>query len=236
MFTTTHWTTILQARDPNDPQSREAFALLCQKYEPPIRVFVRHYARADEERTRDLTQGFFLSLLEHGGVATVDPTRGRFRNWLLTCVKNHVHRVSREQRTIKRNDSGSLEFEDNQHAHDDTPERMYERSWALTVVSNALTRLEQTDLARDYPERYAQVRKLLVGPDGVDPDYAPIVAALSLPVGTIKTYLTRLRKVFRKLLHAELEAIVETPAAIEDELNFLLNALGVVDPYRGAMR
>lgn len=148
-FITTHWSVVLAAGNSAAPNSHEVLAALCENYWFPLFAHVRRLGR-DAENSRDLTQGFFAELLERNAVQIADPQRGRFRTFLLSALDNFLHHAHRDARAMKR--GGDREFvswdaQDAEQrlalepAHECSPDRDFDRRWALATLERARKRL-----------------------------------------------------------------------------------------------
>ena len=153
-FATTQWSLVLRAAQPNDPAARTAMEALCRRYWFPLYAFARRRV-AEVHEAQDLTQEFFLRLLEKNSLTTASPERGRFRSFLLTSLKNFL--ANEWDRAIAQKRGGgrerlSLDWDVGESrlslepAHSDTPEREFERQWALTLLDVVIQRLQ------DFPQ------------------------------------------------------------------------------------
>jgi DNA-directed RNA polymerase specialized sigma24 family protein len=149
-FATTQWSQILAARDATSTESRRALAALCQAYWYPLYAFVRSKGH-DVDESRDLTQSYFAYLLEKNILKDVDPEAGRFRSFLLASLTHYVSTERRKQNRLKRGGGTqtiSLDTEDAENrfglepVERLTPDQVFERRWALTVLERALQHLE----------------------------------------------------------------------------------------------
>ena len=150
-FLTTHWSVVIRAGQDESHKASEALVTLCKMYWYPLYVFVRRqgYAAADAQ---DLTQGFFVKLLEKNYVQQADKERGKFRSFLVTSLR-HFLSNERDRSEAKKRGGGkvsiSLDLEDAERRYQHEPadpmtaERLYERRWALTLLDHVLTRLEE---------------------------------------------------------------------------------------------
>src|SRR5437868_5119472 len=148
-FATTHWSLVLAAGQRTLPESEKALAALCQAYWPAVYVFICRQI-ADRHEAQDLTQGFFTQLLEKNLLAIADPSRGRFRSFLLTSVRNFLNNEWDRQQALKRGGGQkilALDFQQHdsnfsqEPAHTLTPDRLYERQWVLALLDLVLGRL-----------------------------------------------------------------------------------------------
>jgi RNA polymerase sigma-70 factor (ECF subfamily) len=230
-FATTQWSVVLAAA--HDPAGAgDALADLCATYWYPLYAHVRRRGH-DEHDARDLTQGFFAALLERGFLRRVDRDRGRFRGFLVTAFRRFVKDEREKDRAIKRGGGArilSLDFEDGESryrrepADDLTPERIYERQWALTVLDRVLFRLREEHAAAG---RGAVFRVLAPYLEGASPTlpYADAAERLETSVGAVKVTVHRLRRRYRALLREEIARTVSDLAEVEDELRHLVTAL-----------
>ncbi|MCA1702125.1 MAG: sigma-70 family RNA polymerase sigma factor, partial [Actinobacteria bacterium] len=145
-FATTHWSMVLSAGQRSSPASAAALADLCQRYWYPLYVYVRRTIR-DVHEARDLTQAFFARLLEKNTLALADPQRGRFRSFLLTALKHFLINEWEKAKAQKRGGGRALlalDFDSKESqialepSHDATPERLFERHWAMTLLDQVL--------------------------------------------------------------------------------------------------
>ena len=150
-FETTHWSLVLAAADAEDTHGREALAKLCQVYWYPLYAFVRRQGHSPHD-AQDLTQEFFTRLLEKDYLGDVDRSKGKFRSFLLAALKHFLSKEWARAKTLKRGGGHTLVPLDALSAEDRyrrepednaTPERLFERRWALTLLDQVLTRLER---------------------------------------------------------------------------------------------
>jgi RNA polymerase sigma-70 factor (ECF subfamily) len=232
-FATTQWSCVLAARDRSSPGSREALASLCAIYWYPLFVYARRRCH-DAEQARDLTQEFFARLLEKDFLKVVDRDKGKFRTFLLAAFQHFLLNEFDRARARKRGGDRlflSLDLaaaEERYHrepAHELTPEKLFERRWALTLLEQVLTRLE-TDMARTGKGLlFARLKDYLMR-EKTAPSYSQIAAELGLSVGAVKVAVHRLRKRYKEMLRQEIERTVHEPEQIEEEIRALFAALG----------
>lgn len=232
-FPTTQWSRVISAGDPDAPQARESLDDLCGAYWYPLYAYIRRRGY-DPEKARDLTQDFFARALEKGLLAEADPARGRFRSFLRTvCAHFLANRRDWEQarkrgggRTIVPIDAVGAEGQYARELADGlTPERIFDRSWALTLLGRVLDRL-----GREYDEAgkastFEGLRGLLAG-DAEVSSYAAVAARLGTSEGAARVAALRLRRRYGELLRQEIAATLADPKEIDDEIRDLFTALG----------
>jgi RNA polymerase sigma factor (sigma-70 family) len=233
-FPTTHWSQVVAAGDRAAPEARDALAELCRAYWYPLYAFIRRKGHGPED-AQDLVQGFLASLLERDDLRTLEPARGRFRSFLMASCAHYLSKQRDRARALKRGGGRTpisidrLEAESRfgvEPSHDLTPERLFERRWALTLLGHVLDRL---DLEMDRPDRkplYDQLRPALVGLDEI-PSYRQIGESLGLSEGAVKMAAHRLRARFRELLRDEISRTVSEPSEVDAEIGTLLAALAL---------
>ncbi len=231
-FGTTKWSMVLAARDRQDPDSHEALASLCETYWFPLYVFVRRQGR-DHEDALDLTQGYFLMLLEKEFLKDVRPEAGKFRSFLLASMKHFLSHEREKAQAAKRGggkrpvslDAAAAEKRfDLEPMHDHTPDRAYEKQWALTVLDRVHGRLRQEFLDQGKIDEYNQLSPYLAG-DRPGRSYRDVAAALKTTEAAVKMGVLRLRRRFGKLLREEIADTVHDEGEIGGEIKHLLSVI-----------
>lgn len=229
-FRTTRWSMILSARTPEDPGCAEALATLCETYWYPLYVFVRRYGR-DADTARDITQGFFLQLLEHDYLGDARPEAGRFRSFLLTSIKNYMANLSRDAAALKRGGGNrplSLDGTEAEQRYrmepvdDRTPDKAYERLWAMTVIDRAKQQLREDMERSGKAETHRLLAGYLSGDAGTRP-YKQTAEELGVSVPAVKMAVSRLRKHFGTLLRSEIAQTVANDEDVDSEVRYLLS-------------
>ena len=229
-FTTTHWTVILNARAEDTALASEALGQLCRVYWAPINAYFRRRGQNPVDAD-DLTQQFFARFLEKQYYKLAKRERGRFRTFLLTAAK-HFLVNDWERASAKKRGGGqvavSLDEEQTQSSQprielkdERTAERIYEQSWAMTLLERVRERLTAEYTAEGRADRFALLEKFLPGEES-DITYAEAAARTGLAEGTIKSDVHRLKKRYRELLREEIAHTVSTPAEIDEELRHLM--------------
>lgn len=231
-FATTQWSLVVAAGDRDRPEAREALATLCAAYWQPIYVFLRRQG-TDDERARDLTQGFFTTLLEKNYVGDARRDRGRFRTFLLTSLKHYVANERDRDRAAKRGGGQApiaidhLQAEEAyrlEPSHDETPERLFDRRWARTLLDSGLGRLREEMATSAGLRRFERLLPFLIGES--ETGYGEAAAAMGLGESAVKVAVHRMRRRLRALLREEVARTVGDPEQVDDELRHLFAALG----------
>lgn len=231
-FETTRWSAVLAAQDSSTAVVREALATLCETYWGPLYGFVRRQGHGVEE-AEDLTQGYFALLLEKDYLQGVDASKGRLRSFLLVSVKHFLANEWDKKRALKRGgdlqkvplDRESAESRFREHAADElTPEEVFERHWALTVLELALAELEREAETAGKKRKFERLKPYLVGGEPSVP-YKEVGNELQMSPGAVKTAVYRMRQRFGHLLRNEIAETLASGADVEAELRHLLGVL-----------
>ena len=229
-FTTTHWSIVLEAQG-ESPAAQEALEKLCRTYWRPIFAFLRRQGISPDE-AEDITQGFFAELLERRSLSAVRKEKGRLRSFLLGGLKYFLANEQRRAMAIKRGKGQSRELSgleelralEEQPADVLTPDQIYERRWALTVLERVLSRLKDEYLAADSAALFDSLKELLPDEPG-SPSQAAIAARLGMTENAVRQAFYRFRQRYQALLREEIANTVATPGDIEDELRHLIAVL-----------
>jgi RNA polymerase sigma-70 factor (ECF subfamily) len=233
-FATTRWSLVLAARDRETPHSREALSGLCRLYWYPIYAFARRSGLAAED-AQDAAQGFFAKLLEQDGLRQVDPSKGRFRSFLLTSFRNFLSDARSRSRAGKRGGGQpdlSIDLLDaegryvHEPADESTPERIFDRRWAITLLARAIERLREEHAGRG-PERerlFERLKGHLAGAEDAA-SYADVAAELGLSPVTVRVAVHRMRRRYRELLLDEISETLGRDEDLASELRHLMSAI-----------
>ena len=232
-FASTQWSLVLRAGQRGNQQAEFALASLCQRYWFPLYAYVRRRV-ADVHRAQDLTQDFFARLLDKNVLASASPDRGRFRSFLLTSLKNFLANEWDREGARKRGgdlqclsldwDSGESRLQV-EPAHLQTPEREFERQWALSLLEIVVQRLSAEFVASGKTRHFELLKQTLTG-DRSSFDYLAIATEMQISEDAARQAAHRLRKRYRELLREEVAATVESDNEIEDEIGRLFEAFG----------
>ena len=232
-FHTTHWTVVLAARENDGIVAREALASLCATYWYPLYAFIRRQG-SDPHEAEDLTQEFFLRFLERHALENVQPAAGKFRSFLLACLKNFLAN-ERERAQAQRRGGGqplvSLDSADAETRYAlepadlRTPEAVFERRWAFAVLERTLAELRREYATGGKRELFEALQGFLPGGDGVV-SRAELAAKRGVSVGAIDVAVHRLRQRFGALLRQQVAQTVSSDAEVEEEIRYLISVIG----------
>jgi RNA polymerase sigma factor (sigma-70 family) len=227
-FENTHWSLILQAGQEDAPGSARALEQLCLRYWEPLYGYVRRMGRGHED-AQDLVQGFFQHLVSTRLHAHADPVKGRFRTYLITGLRHFVLQQLRAAETLKRGgQSNHLSLEDAPETSmpmQAGPDLEYDRQWALTVLQEAMGKLEAQSIALGQGERFAALKPLLTDPKrGLAADLN-LEERTGLSAVALRAAISRLRQAYRQAIRDEIGRLVADPSEIDAELSHLLAAL-----------
>jgi len=229
-FDTTQWSLVINARDASPSTSREALSRLCEAYWEPVYRFIRRSTR-DGETARDLTQGFFVRVLEDGFLRNVSPEVGRFRSFLLGAVRHFMSDERDRERALKRGGGAfqisfdSVEAEERgrlEPSTDETPESAFERRWARNVLDRAMQRLATAQAADGKQAEFDAMRPHLSDADPAT-GYGELAARLGSTEGAVKVAVHRLRRRFGSCVRDEIAETVADSAEVEREIRYLMS-------------
>jgi RNA polymerase sigma-70 factor (ECF subfamily) len=232
LFATTHWSVVLAAGASESAQAEQALEKLCTAYWYPLYAYVRRQGRSPED-AQDLTQEFFARLLERKYLQLADPGRGRFRTFLLASLKHFLINEWKEANRQKRGggwrvislDTTATETRFRAEPPDHrTPDKAFERRWALLVLGRVLDQLQAEWTANERSPIFEELKPFLTGEDSGS-TYAEIATRLGLSEGNLKVTIHRLRIRYRELLRREVAMTVEGPGAVDEEIRDLMAAL-----------
>jgi len=231
VFATTHWSVVLEAQG-ESPAAQEALEKLCRTYWRPLYAFVRQQG-IDPEEARDLTQGFFALLLERRDLDAVRKEKGRLRSYLLTSLKHFLASEHRRATAIKRGrgqplvpleELSAIERVQFESADSLSPDRLYERRWALTLMEQVLRRLKDEYDAAGNAALFDWLKQLLPDEPGA-PSRAAIAALLGMTENAVRQAFHRFRQRYQVFLREEISHTVAIASDIEDELRHLISVL-----------
>ena len=226
LFTTTHWSVVLAAKQGDAPDARTALEKLCRTYWYPLYGSVRRRGYSPED-AQDLTQGFLASLMSTHALGTVQPAKGRFRSFLLASLNHFLANEWDKARTLKRGGGQpaiSLDTAEARYraepSEDMSPDRIFERQWARTLLAQVATRLREDYEAAGKGPLFNVLQVYLSGEKGLAP-YREKADQLGLSIDALKKAVERLRRRYGELLREEIAHTVSDPAEVDEEIRCL---------------
>lgn len=232
-FTTTHWSAVLEAGKGDSPGAAAALEELCRAYWYPLYAYVRRQGHSPEDAS-DLTQDFFARLLAKGFPQGATPGRGKFRSFLLASLRNFLVDQHRHADSVKRgggkftislDQAGAEERYRVEPGHEQTPERLYEREWAMTLLDRARCRLAQEYSAAGKTELFAGLSNFPFAGKS-DCSFEQVASELGMTVSALKSAVHRVRARYRELVREELAHTVADPAELIEEARHLIEVIG----------
>jgi RNA polymerase sigma factor (sigma-70 family) len=232
VFAATRWTQVFLAREGTSTEARNALGELCQTYWYPLYAFVRRsgYTREDAQ---DLAQEFFARLLSRDWLAQVDQSKGRFRSFLLAALKHFLANELDKARAIKRGgavrfislDAATVETRYQlEPAHLESPDKIFERRWAIQLLDKALAALQQEYVEEGKGAVFDRLKDFLAGSRESIP-YAELAPQLGVTIGALKVMVHRFRGRYRDLLRGEVSRTVAEVSQVDGEMRHLLEVL-----------
>ena len=231
-FRTTHWSVVLCAGGEPSSEADRALEELCRAYWYPLYAYVRRQGRSAED-AQDLTQEFFARLLERRYMQLADPLRGRFRTFLLSSLKNFLVNEWEKSRAAKRG-GGAITFSLDEKEADGrylaepvdglTPDRIYEKRWAVTLLERVLGLLREKYAAEAKMALFEALKPYVWG-ETIQDGYDEIATRLGMTTGALRISMHRMRDSYRALLRQEVARTVSAPADVDRELRELVAAL-----------
>lgn len=230
-FHTTHWTVVLAARD-DELSGRDALAKLCSNYWHPIYAFIRR-SGANPHEAEDLTQEFFCRILQRDWLANVHPAGGKFRSFLLACVKNFLSN-ERDKALAQRRGGGRnpipLEREEAETryvvepADTATPEVLFERQWVYELLERTVEALRREHARANRLDWFEEMRGFLPGGQELT-SRAEFALKRGLTANALDVAIHRLRQRFGALLRQQVAETVAAEADVDEELRYLMSVL-----------
>jgi RNA polymerase sigma factor (sigma-70 family) len=224
---------VLAAGRGSSPPADRALEELCRTYWYPLYAYVRRQGHSRED-AEDLTQGFFARFLARNYLENVSSEKGRFRAFLLASLKHFLANEHARAGRLKRGGGTitlSLDWQDaNTRYQIDpadqlSPDTLYDRTWAMTLLERVITRLHEECAAEGKGKLFERLKPFLMAGKGAIP-YSETAADLDCSEGTVRVAVHRLRKRYRELLRKEISQTLSDPAQVEEEMRTLLGAFG----------
>ena len=226
-FLTTHWSAVQNARAADSKRANAALETLCRTYWYPLYAFVRRLGHSPHD-AEDLIQGFFAQCIEKNYLHTADRQKGRFRSFLLIALKRFLANEWDRARTRKRGGDRqiiSLDAEQryaSEPASTLSPDKLFERRWALTLLENVLAKLKAEQLEAGRGAIFEALQPVLTSRGT---PYSELAKRLGLTESAVKVAVHRLRQRYRELLEQEIADTVSSSAEIAEERRYLLRSL-----------
>jgi len=231
-FLTTHWTVVLKAGQTSDEDAAAALESLCRSYWYPLYAHVRRQG-FDPHEAQDLTQEFFARMLEKNYLRQVDREKGRFRSFLLASLKHFLCNERDRKNALKRGGGRTVvsfdeDFAEERFQHEGAqelaPDEQFERSWALSIMEQAMMGLLAEQRAKGKAKQFEALKPYLSAkPDRGE--YERLAIRLNLTANAIGVAVNRLRGRYRELIQAEVANTVSDPSVVSDEMNHVFMAL-----------
>ncbi len=238
-FATTHWSVVLTAGQGSEAQASAALEQLCRTYWYPIYAYVRRQGRTPED-AQDLTQEFFVRLLQTNSIARAEPGRGRFRSFLLGALK-HTLADQQARATAQRRGGGrtllswdQLKGEERLRAErtdELSPEQAFDRHWAISVLEQASERLSAEYNTPEQTRVFRELKPYVTGDSSVAP-YAATASRVGLSESAVKSAIHRLRHRYYALVRDEVAQTVTNHEDLEEEIRYLMSLFSVTDKTR----
>jgi RNA polymerase sigma factor (sigma-70 family) len=232
LFTATHWSVVLAAKDKSSPQSEAALETLCRTYWYPLYVFARRQGHPPPD-AQDLVQEFFLRLLQKDYLEAVERERGRFRSFLIMALKRFLANEWDRSQAQKRGggqtplplDPELIESRYQEEASVEmAADLAFDRHWAVTLLDQALARLRDDYQQQGKGAEFEILRRFLaVGKDSIT--YGEVAGQLGQSEAAVKMAVHRLRQRYRALFRDAIAQTVATPADVDEEMRHLLEVL-----------
>ena len=230
-FPDTPWTQIRLAGG-GDTRARASFAALCRMYWAPLYGFARRNGMTPEE-AEDVTQSFFVHLMQDETIQNADSEKGRMRSYLLGAMKRFISNWRRAENTVKRGgrlervdfDTSEVEAVCAQSADGLSPDAFFERRWAVALLDHAMKALEAEQAQNGKKEQFGILSEFLMV-HGKEAQHGSAAEKLGMSEGTVRVAVHRLRKRYRELLREHVAATVGNAAEVDDELRHLLSLYG----------
>ncbi len=230
-FSTTKWSVVQAAKSSDTQVASKALSTLCEDYWQPIYAYLRRSGRPAHE-AQDLTQEFFGQILSANFLDSVQPASGRFRSYLLACLKHFLANEWRQSQAQRRGGGCVfVEWDDEaearclrEHADDVAPETVFDRRWAVTLLGRVLKRLAAEFEDAGKPKQFEILKSFLTS-DQDEGTVARAGGALGLNAGALRVAVHRLRKRYRERVLEEIDRTVPGEADRADELRYLIQVL-----------
>lgn len=229
-FPPTRHSAILALRSDDAPERKRARDTLCRVYWRPVYAHLRLRWRKEPESARDLTQSFFLKVLERDFFTDFDPSKARFRTYLRLCVDRFVQNADLQATAIKRGggvqvlplDLETIEQEVSAIAGADRPDDVFDREWLRSLMTVAVTRFRERCAEQGKQVPMALFEAYVLNDDDPRPTYAQLAAAHNLTTDTVTNYLAWGRREFRDIVLTHIRELTVSEQEYRDEVKAVL--------------
>ncbi len=228
VFATTHWSVVLAAGNQPSPESTAALQRLCQTYWYPLYAHARRRG-CSESDAEDVTQAFLAHLLDRQSFQRVSPAKGRFRSFLLAAMNYFLSDVQ-DRNTSQKRGGGTITISFDAHDAEEryalepvdgqSPDKIFERRWALTLLDQVLARLKNEFTDSGKENQFARLSGYLIENDGAG-SYAEAARDLGQTEEAIKKAVQRMRRRYGELFRDEIAQTVATPAEVDEEIRYV---------------
>lgn len=231
-FPNTRWSLVLATRGGESKKAHEALAELCRTYWYPLYAYARRRGLPPHD-AEDRTQDLFRSLIEHGSLQLLAPENGRLRSYLLTSLKNAISKAYRSQMAEKRGGGETITSIDqelaeqrfaNEPSHDQSPDALFDQSWAYAVLESAMKDLEAWYTRMKRPELFQAIRGFIASNQG-ERSYREVAADLKVNEPALRAAVGQMRKRYRAMIEAQIRDTVVSPEEAAAELKHLQQVL-----------
>jgi len=231
-FPVTHWTDIVAARREGSATAAEALNRLCSTYWYPIYAYIRRKGHSEAD-AKDIAQSFFFHILERNLLGSADRTKGKFRSFLLGALNYFLANLRDFERAKKRGGGATLISLDEKTGEeryalepvdDLSPEKLFERRWALDLHQQAVLQLRE-DYGRQGKAQIFDHLKMFLSDQTDSGDYVTVARVLNMTPGAITTAVNRLRGRYGEFINAEIARTVGTPEEIVSERRYICEIL-----------
>ena len=231
-FRTTHWSAVLAAREGDAPESQRALEQLCARYWFPLYAFVRRQGHEPHE-AQDFTQEFFAQFLQKDYLKDVSAEKGRFRSFLLAAMKHFLANEWHRRHRLKRGGGNPVLPQDGEDLETlcagilldhETPECLYERRWAMTVLQRVVDQLRGEYLRAGKAAMFDELKEFLTEKKGTP--HQEMAGRHGISVSAVGVAIHRLRQRYRELLREEIARTVGATEDIDDEIRHLITVVG----------
>lgn len=227
-FTTTPWTLVLGVGDGSGAKAAEALEVLCRKYWSPVHAYARARGFCPHD-AQDLTQAFFAHFLEKGYIRAADPSRGRFRSFLLTAFRHFATKQWQREQRLKRGGKWERVLIEELRPEDElaagvrgcSPALEFDRQWGLAVMSAALEGMAGEYEEEGRGEWFSELKGFLSAQPSAG-DYGAVAGRLGVSAGAVAVAVHRLRQRFAARVRMEVEQTVSCASDVEDEVRYLV--------------